>query len=243
MRMKTTIWLNYIDKLETGENAGLVIYVGKGNKARIKNPQRNKKHKAIANKYGIIREIVFTTTDEKTAYQEEIRLISELHTSHKDPLASKYACNFQPGGQGFTSDLATKFNNDRVEKNSHPFTGGAYLRKYWAQFTPEERSQMLSERNLKQWASLTDEEYKERCKNAHRNTGYNHTPEAKLAIKIGNKGKKKPGTSKGLMGNTHTLGFKHTSETRKQTSNSIKKWWALRRKNEGRSQPGDEIYF
>lgn len=225
-----TKYVTYVDSIATGKNAGRVIYVGKGNLGRFKNPTRNKKHRAIIKKYGLNRQIALETDDETEALNKEISLIAEYHTYHKDPLAHKTACNFTLGGEGA-----------KMGVGEHPFSGGEIQRKMWAEFTPEERSKILSDRNVKHWECLTDKEYEERCKNAYRSTGYKHTEDAKEAIRNGNKGKKKPGTSKGLIGNKHTLGYKHKIASLKKLSDSIKVWWAKKRLEQGCSRPGDEI--
>lgn len=221
----------YVDYIKTGKNEGKVIYVGKGNAARIKHPWRNRKHKNIIRKYGFIRQVVLETFDEEFALEQEVKLIAELHTYVSDPLADKnIVCNFTLGGDGL-----------RLPKEKHPFSGGSVQRKMWAQFTEEERSQILSDRNLKQWQNLTDEQYEERCKNAYRSTGYKHTEDAKLAISNGNKGKKKPGTSQALKGNNWCSGFKHKPKSCKNMSQGLKRRWAKHRLKHGYPRIDDEI--
>ena len=91
------VWLGYVDyALSTGEP----VYVGKGREQRVKVLKRNNKHSWIALKYGIRREVVVCSLDEKTIIKWEIETILSLHTYRRDPLSSKLACNESAGGEG-----------------------------------------------------------------------------------------------------------------------------------------------
>ena len=64
----------------TTEDVPRPFYVGKGNERRIKFPRRNRLHENIANKHGLIRQVVFETDDEQLALALEQRLIEEYKT-------------------------------------------------------------------------------------------------------------------------------------------------------------------
>lgn len=92
------MYSTYIDW--TFEETPRPFYVGKGNKHRIRNPERNDKHRYVKKTYGYRREIVFTSDDEHECFSKEVKLVAEHHTYIHDPLASDIACNFTKGGEG-----------------------------------------------------------------------------------------------------------------------------------------------
>lgn len=108
----------YVDRLENGDNAGEIIYIGKGSDGRIKAFKRNVKYNRKYLKYGIKREIVFETKDEELALKEEIRLIAEHHTYYKDPLSTKNACNLTKGGEGRGKSFQAKENISQRTKEA-----------------------------------------------------------------------------------------------------------------------------
>lgn len=72
------------------------FYVGKGRLLRTKDyKQRNKLWRAIVEKHGVVRQIVFETLDEQAALDEEARLVFELKTRDYFGGANK-----DDGGQG-----------------------------------------------------------------------------------------------------------------------------------------------
>ncbi len=86
----------------------VLFYVGYGDETRIKNFKRNRKHKHVSKKHGIIRKILWFGESEKCAQAIEIRLISEFHTFVDDPLANKWVCNFTAGGEGASPSISTR---------------------------------------------------------------------------------------------------------------------------------------
>lgn len=72
----------------TTEEIPRVFYVGKGNRSRIKNFERNSVHVNITAKHGCQRVIVLETDDENEAFEVEIELIASLKT-------------FMHGGEGW----------------------------------------------------------------------------------------------------------------------------------------------
>lgn len=167
MSKKQTKFFVYVDRT----NDGKPFYVGKGNQRRIKSIARNLKHKNVSNKHGLNREIVFETLIEREAYEKEISTISELHTFVDDPLAVELACNYAPGGEGFTSDSAYEIamrdtNPWRGEKQSKKITElnrlkGSFKnssiqsqnsKKFYEKYTKKERTLMASHRLQRMWA-------------------------------------------------------------------------------------------
>lgn len=74
------------------------FYVGKGSEERVKLlHRRNPRHIAIRKAFGIRREIVFSTLDEKAALNEEVRLIAQLNTRDE---TGGWGANFTEGGEG-----------------------------------------------------------------------------------------------------------------------------------------------
>jgi hypothetical protein len=88
----------YVDY--TKEEHPRPYYVGKGDRHRLSVTKRNSRHEAIVAEFGLERIVVFSTFDEIEAFLMEMRMISELHTYHKDPLATVIASNFTLGGNG-----------------------------------------------------------------------------------------------------------------------------------------------
>lgn len=86
----------YVDRTSDG----VPFYVGKGNARRVHLLQRNKKHTAIANKYGQIRTIEFETDSLDIVNFEEVRLIASYETFIGDYPDNAFACNFTRGGEG-----------------------------------------------------------------------------------------------------------------------------------------------
>jgi hypothetical protein len=84
----------------TLEDVPRPFYVGKGNEDRVRNPERNTKHRYVRKHYGYHREIVFVSNNERECLTKEIELIAEHHTYSHDPYASDVACNFTLGGEG-----------------------------------------------------------------------------------------------------------------------------------------------
>jgi hypothetical protein len=86
----------YIDW--TRESPPRPFYVGKGTRHRVQDRVRNTVHSKISAKYGMRREVVFSTSDEVEAFTREKELISSLRTRVK--LAGNWGANFSEGGVG-----------------------------------------------------------------------------------------------------------------------------------------------
>lgn len=112
------IFFVYLDKT----NEGKIYYVGKGSKDRIQQKKRNKKHKAISEKFGLNREIVFETNDEVEAFAKEIELISLHQTFTTDWSHQTIVCNFTLGGDG-ASGLYYEKTKEHREKISAALKG------------------------------------------------------------------------------------------------------------------------
>lgn len=76
------------------------FYVGKGNEARMRNPERNRKHRYVRSTFGYRREVVLVSNNETECFRKEVELIAEHHTFVNDEQASDVACNFTRGGEG-----------------------------------------------------------------------------------------------------------------------------------------------
>ena len=81
--------------------------MGKGKIARVKLQRRNKRHINVSLKYGIRREVRFTTCEEHDAFSEEIRLIAELHSYVHDQHWNGVGCNYTLGGEGTSGHVHT----------------------------------------------------------------------------------------------------------------------------------------
>lgn len=105
------IFFIYFDKTDDGR----IYYVGKGLKDRIQQKKRNKKHKAISKKFGLNREIVFETNDEKEAFAKEVELIALHKTFTTDWSHQTIACNFTLGGDGASGFYYKKTKEHRAK--------------------------------------------------------------------------------------------------------------------------------
>ena len=92
------LYVVYVDY--TTEENPRPFYVGKGSESRARSLKRNNKHSSIQQKFGIDRRIVSSTEHESDAFENEVKLISELHTFVNDPLSDEIACNMTLGGDG-----------------------------------------------------------------------------------------------------------------------------------------------
>lgn len=106
----------YVDyRLDTN----LPFYVGKGQDLRVKLEKRNRYHERICKKYGHRREVLFGTTEEQFALQEEIRLIAELKT--RDYLGGT---NFTDGGEGTTGWIPSEETRKKIGLSNKGKTTG-----------------------------------------------------------------------------------------------------------------------
>lgn len=131
-KAKNKIFYVYVDY--TKEPNPRPFYVGKGLSDRVQDfKRRNKKWHNIANKYGIERKTVFSSTNEDAVIKAEINLI-ELHKTHaiiwKD--GSGWGANFTNGGEGtsgriITDELREKFSATKRGKLNPSFGTTASL--------------------------------------------------------------------------------------------------------------------
>lgn len=82
----------------TAEQLARPFYVGKGDQNRIGGFDRNKVHTRIKLMYGMRREVVFRSTDEDAAFDEEKRLIQE-HKTFANGGAGWWGANLTLGGK------------------------------------------------------------------------------------------------------------------------------------------------
>jgi hypothetical protein len=76
------------------------FYAGKGTLNRLKNPQRNEKHRRISEKYGLNRVIVFESDDQFDVLSKEIEVIADAELNAYEHPDNCFACNFTRGGDG-----------------------------------------------------------------------------------------------------------------------------------------------
>lgn len=101
-RLDSQIKFVYVD--QTLEIEPRIFYVGKGNLVRVRSLKRNKKHKAISERYGCERVVIATTKDDFAASELEIEKIAEYNTFARDyhVCDDDFGCNFTRGGEGFS---------------------------------------------------------------------------------------------------------------------------------------------
>lgn len=103
--MSSKIFYIYLDKTDDGR----IFYVGKGYLKRTQDfENRNQYWKFIANKYGVAREVILATKDEKFAFEIEIYLIAKFKTCETmwQP-GEGWGCNFTIGGEGRSGSVAS----------------------------------------------------------------------------------------------------------------------------------------
>lgn len=106
----------YVDyRLDTN----LPFYVGKGQDLRVKLEKRNRYHERICKKHGFQREVLFGTTEERFALEEEVRLIAELKTRDYHGGA-----NFTDGGEGTVGWLPSEETRKRISLGNKGKTKG-----------------------------------------------------------------------------------------------------------------------
>jgi hypothetical protein len=104
----------YID--QTNETIPRVFYVGKGKLRRVKDEIRNKKHSAIAKRFGINRVIIFETFDEIFANEiEKLKIIEYGTLAHGYHVSDDdFGSNFTSGGEGFSG----VFQEERLRRKN-----------------------------------------------------------------------------------------------------------------------------
>jgi hypothetical protein len=101
---------------------GRPFYIGKGKEGRLTDMRRNKYHRAIVKKHGLLRKVVWSGEDEQCAFFIERRLIGSLKDSHT-------LANMTDGGEGvsgYTHTLEHKqhvsnLNRERYAKGTNAF--------------------------------------------------------------------------------------------------------------------------
>jgi len=96
--------------------------VGKGDRGRIKNLQRNKHHQNIIKKHGVDRRIVLVTMVEQLAFDTEIKLIAE-HKTFVHGSDYVFGANYTRGGEGtsgFRPTLETRSKMKASARNRPP---------------------------------------------------------------------------------------------------------------------------
>lgn len=132
------------------EDSGEPFYVGKGLWARTQFLKRNKLHTNIRNKHGMIRKIVFETTDESEAFEKEVQLIQELGTFAEDGIGANYTL----GGEG-TSGYKNRFTEEHKKNHLHAiqkfFEDPENRKKYSEKWKNPEYREMMCKARKKVW--------------------------------------------------------------------------------------------
>lgn len=123
----------YIDW--TTEDVPRPFYVGKGNLSRVIGTVRNKHHAGVARKYGLHRQIVIETTDERLAFDLETRYVAQHHTFVGDPNYNGVGTNHTMGGEGssglkFSDESRKLLSESRRVCWSEPTTRQNYLESF-----------------------------------------------------------------------------------------------------------------
>ena len=97
------------------------FYVGKGNFNRTRRLNRNILHGRIAKKYGLKREVIFESEDEKLCLSKEIETISSLKTFVNDKEYNGIGCNFTIGGEGTSGHKYTEESRRLLSESKRGF--------------------------------------------------------------------------------------------------------------------------
>lgn len=144
----------YVDY--TLEESPRPFYVGKGNEDRVNLMKRNPRHTAIAEAYGMRREIVMTTIVEQVALNREIELIAQLMT--RDDLGG-WGANFTDGGDGTSGWVPSEETRRKISQANRGHRHTAEARRKMSEnrkknFTEETRQRY---RAAKLGKKLTEE--------------------------------------------------------------------------------------
>lgn len=142
------------------------FYVGKGDRGRIRNFQRNKHHQNIIKKHGIDRRVVLVTTVEQLALDTEIELIAE-HKTFVHGADYVFGANYTRGGEGtsgFRPTLKTRSKMKASAKNRPPVSSEtkmllSKIRKDLPESTRKklgEASQRRAQTARLEWVSVHD---------------------------------------------------------------------------------------
>ncbi len=158
------------------------FYVGKGIASRVMTFKRNKLHKSIANKYGISRQIVFETNDEKEALAKEIELIS-LYKTHVNGETGRWGANFTKGGEGVSgyvySDEQKRLMSEMRQGEKHPMWGKHHSKESKRKNSESNKIATAGEKNG-MFGKHHNEETRQKIGDNQR--GWHHTDEAKRKI-------------------------------------------------------------
>lgn len=108
--MKFKVYVDY-----TNEEVHRPFYVGKGTDHRVSDLKRNKLHKYISEKYGMIRYVVFETDTESFAFVKEKELIKEFKT-YMNGEKDHWGANFTIGGEGTSGYVFTNEQRKRISE-------------------------------------------------------------------------------------------------------------------------------
>ena len=203
------IFYVYVDW--TLEESPRAFYVGKGQEERLKHLARNTYHSRISQKYGVKREILFSTWDESFAFEEEIRLIA-LHKTYF--YENDFGANFTRGGEGSSGFV---MDEESRKARSEKMTGVAK-----GPFTEDHRQAL---RDAKIGVKLS-EEHKMNIKASMRTSSrVGHAIDDETRNRI----------SDSLRGHVQSI------ETRAKRSESLKKAWARRKEKAECSSHSGEV--
>jgi hypothetical protein len=203
--MKFKVYVDY-----TCEEVPHPFYVGKGSDQRVSDLKRNKFHKYISEKYGMVRYVVFETDIESFAFDKEIELIKELKT-YMNGEEDHWGANFTTGGEGVSGYVYTeeqrKLMSESRKGSKHPLWGKKHSDESKRKNSESNKISCSGEKNGmfgKHHSEKTIEKIKENC------SGWKHTEDSKRKI------------SESIKERNKSFKRNHTEETKKKLSEARK---------------------
>lgn len=222
----------------TDEEFPRAFYVGKGRAQRVHLRARNRHHVRILNKYGMTREVAFTTADESLAFAEERRLIA-FYKTRSHGRDGHWGANHTDGGEGLSGHTHSDETRQKMADAQRGDRNHMYGRTV-SEATRHKMSEAHEGRTYRRGHRLTDEHKHKigiagkgrvvsedtRQKLSTLRTGENnpfhgqhHDAEALEKIKMASTGANNP-----MYGRTHS------EETRRRISEACHKRIAMRKK-------------
>lgn len=201
--MKFKVYVDY-----TCEEIPRPFYVGKGTDQRVSDLKRNKFHKHISEKYGMIRYVVFETDTESFSFDKEKELIQELKT-YMNGEEDHWGANFTTGGEGISGYVYTEEQRNLMSESrkgsKHPLWGKKHSEESKRKNSESNKSSCAGEKNG-MFGKHHSEETRKKIGDSER--GWKHTEEAK---------RKQSEAAKKI----HT-GLKRSEETKRKLSEARK---------------------
>lgn len=128
-KKKAKIFYIYVDRTADDNTP---FYIGKGQWARVLDvKKRNAVWFRIVSRYGYTREVLFGTTDESFAFEEEIKLIEKYKTYRpKGKHNTHWGANLTIGGEGASGIIQTEETRLKRVKASTGSNNGMYGKKH-----------------------------------------------------------------------------------------------------------------